>query len=48
VHAPACLCPDCGGAMRRIGEDVTEQLDYVPASFRVIRHVRPRLSCRAC
>ena len=48
VHAPACLCPDCGGAMRRIGEDVTEQLDYVPASFRVIQHVRPRLSCRTC
>lgn len=48
MHAPACLCPDCGGAMRKIGEDVTEQLDYVPASFRVIRHVRPRLSCRAC
>lgn len=48
VHAPACLCPDCGSAMRKIGEDVTEQLDYVPASFRVIRHVRPRLSCRAC
>ncbi len=48
VHAPACVCPDCGGAMRRVGDDVTEQLDYVPASFRVIRHVRPRLSCRAC
>ncbi|OVF03281.1 putative IS66 family transposase, partial [Clavispora lusitaniae] len=34
--------------MRRMGEDVTEQLDYVPASFRVVRHVRPRLSCRSC
>lgn len=48
VHEPACTWPDCGGAMRRIGEDVTEQLDYVPASFRVVRHVRPRLSCRSC
>jgi transposase len=48
VHEPACVCPDCGGAVRRIGEDVTEQLDYVPASFRVIRHVRPKLGCRAC
>ncbi len=48
LHEPACVCPDCGGAMRRIGEDVTKQLDYVPASFRVVRHVRPRLSCRAC
>ncbi len=30
-----------------MGEDVTEQLDYVPASFRVVRHVRARLSCRS-
>ena len=48
VHEGPCVCPDCGGAMRRMGEDVTEQLDYVPASFRVVRQVRPRLSCRAC
>ncbi|PAX06317.1 IS66 family transposase [Sphingomonas lenta] len=48
VHEPPCVCPDCGGTMRRMGEDVTEQLDYVPASFRVVRHVRPRLSCRSC
>jgi len=48
-HAAACSCPECGGTeLRRIGEDVTEVLDYVPASFRVIRHVRPKLSCRAC
>ena len=48
LHEPSCVCPDCGGAMRRMGQDVTEQLDYVPASFRVVRHVRPRLSCRSC
>ena len=29
----------CGGALRRIGEDVTETLDYVPGRFKVIRHV---------
>ncbi len=34
--------------MRPLGEDVTEVLDYVPACFRVIRHVRPKLSCRSC
>ena len=39
---------DCGGADTVIGEDVTEVLDYVPARFRVLRHVRPRISCRAC
>jgi transposase len=34
--------------LRPLGEDVTEVLDYTPASFRVIRHVRPKLSCRSC
>ena len=48
LHEPACICPNCGGAMRKLGEDVTEVLDYVPASFKVIRHVRPKLSCRLC
>ena len=32
-HAPACACPKCGGALRRLGEDVTEVLEYVPGSF---------------
>ena len=46
--ADTCACPACGGAVRRLGEDVTEVLDYVPGRFRVIRHVRPRWACRAC
>lgn len=49
VHAPArCDCPDCGGAMRPLGEDVSEMLDLVPGYFKVIRHVRPKLSCGRC
>ena len=48
IHEPACNCPDCGLGMRKIGEDVSEVLDYVPARFRVIRHVRPKLACPAC
>jgi transposase len=48
VHAPACVCPACGGAMRKVGEDVTETLDYIPGRFEVIRHVRPAFSCRRC
>ena len=48
VHEPACECPDCGAAMRKIGEDVSEVLEYVPGRFRVIRHVRPKLACAAC
>jgi transposase len=34
--------------LRKIGEDVTEVLEYVPSSFKVVEHVRPKLSCRAC
>jgi transposase len=49
VHAPSsCTCPDCGGALRQLGEDASEQLDYVPGYFQVIRHVRPKLACGAC
>jgi len=48
VHEPACTCPDCGSPMRQIGEDVSEVLDYVPAHYKVIRHVRPKLACPAC
>jgi transposase len=48
-HEPAgCSCPSCGGKLHVIGEDVSEVLDYQPARFKVIRHVRPRFACRAC
>jgi transposase len=41
-------CPDCGGALRQFGEDVSEQLERVPATFKVIRHVRPKFACNRC
>jgi len=41
-------CPDCGGRLRLLSEDVSEVLEYVPASFKVIRQVRPKLSCCGC
>ena len=48
-HLPAsCDCPDCGRRLTRLGEDASEQLDYVPGYFQVIRHVRPKLACRVC
>lgn len=47
-HSPGTACPDCGQVLCRIGEDVAEQLEYVPEHFKVIRHVRPRLACRGC
>jgi len=52
VHEPegdgACTCPACGAGMAKLGEDVTEVLDYVPGRFQVIRHVRPKYACKAC
>ena len=47
-HQPGPCPQGCGGAETRIGEDVTEVLDYIPARFRVLRHVRPRVACRTC
>jgi transposase len=41
-------CPQCQGKLRKLGEDVSEVLEYVPASFVVIRHVRTKLSCKKC
>lgn len=42
IHVPdPQTCPECGGQLRKLGEDVSEILEYVPARFRVIRHVRP-------
>jgi len=48
VHENPCACPACGGELRALGEDVSEILEYVPSRFKVIRHVRPKLSCSAC
>jgi transposase len=46
LHQPSCTCPVCGGEMRKVGEDVTRILDYIPGHFEVVRHVRPAFSCR--
>jgi len=48
-HQSPCACPACGGtALSMIGTDEREVLEYVPSHFKVIVHVRPKLSCRAC
>ena len=41
-------CPDCGGELKHLGEDVTEILEYVPERVKVIRQVRPKLACAGC
>jgi transposase len=46
VEDKACSC--CGGALHQIGEDVSERLDVVPTTFRVLVTRRPRYGCRSC
>jgi transposase len=41
-------CPCCGGVLHRISEDRAERLDVIPAQYRVLVTVRPKLGCRAC
>jgi transposase len=48
VHAPPAACPECGGKVRVLAEDKSEVLEYVPGHFKVIEHVRPKVSCRSC
>lgn len=41
-------CNDCGGKLKRVGEDVTEELEYIPGRFIVNRIIRPRMACACC
>lgn len=46
---PDPVCPDCGSDdFHKISDDISETLDYVPASFKVIRTIRPRCACKNC
>lgn len=37
-----------GGQLKRLDEDIAEMLEYVPAHWKVLRHVRPKYSCSRC
>ncbi len=47
-HEPADTTCGCGQAMTRVGEDVSERLDVIPAEFFVHRHIRGKWACRCC
>ena len=49
VIPASCACPACGGArLSKLGEDVTETLEVIPRSWKVIQTVREKVSCRDC
>lgn len=41
-------CPACGNERCRIGQEVSEQLEYFPASFKVLKHIRHKYACAKC
>lgn len=45
---PGTCCPDCGGDLRVVGEDVSEMLDLIAAQMKVVQIARPKKSCRRC
>src|SRR4051794_36888463 len=48
VDIASKICPGCSGQLHRIGEDVAERLDIVPAQFRVLVVRRRKYACRTC
>ena len=48
ILVPGDACRVCGGRLKPLGEDITEELEYVPGRFIVNRIVRPRMACSCC
>jgi transposase len=49
VHSAPCVCRHCGSdRLRKLGENITETLEHVPAQWKVLSHVRETFTCRAC
>ena len=48
IDVESKACPCCAGALHRIGEDVSERLDIIPAQIRVVVTRRPKYACRSC
>jgi len=48
VIGPGTCCPDCGGDLRVVGEDVSELLDMIAAQMKIIQIARIKKSCRRC
>ena len=47
-HEPEHTMCGCGSELKRIGEDVSEKLDYTPGVFHVERHIRGKWACAQC
>lgn len=48
IAPPHDACPQCGGTFKHLGDDASDILEFVPAHFKVIHLVRPKLACTHC
>lgn len=48
IDPPQHACPDCGGVLKHLGDDVSETLELEPVRLKVIRRVRRKLACASC
>ena len=48
ILSPGSQCSACGGVLKTLGEDITEELEYIPGRFVVNRIIRPRMACCCC
>ena len=48
VLSPGEACIECGGDLKILGEDITEELEYIPGRFVVNQIIRPRAACTCC
>jgi transposase len=48
IEPPDQACSECGGKLKPLGEDVSEQLEIIDSAFKVIRHIRRKKACACC
>lgn len=48
IEATACFCAKCSGALHVMGSEQRDVLEFVPAHFKIVRHIRAKYACRAC
>lgn len=41
-------CTQCGGELKKIGEEITEELEYIPAHFEIVEHIKIKCACPHC
>ncbi len=48
LEPEACFCAKCSGALHAMGTEERDVLEFVPAHFKIVRHIRAQYACRAC